>query len=343
MSTNIFTTRYMMTMMEEIRNPSSFILDTFFQRSEANDQEVAQFDVITDPQTVAAPQSPKAPAKAVQAIGYKAKATPRAYFAEKIPCEAWNMMQNRLPGDDPFTEKSALQRASTRMARDLAHLRRRLRRRYELMAIEALTTGKCVVHGDGVYFDVDYEYDQDNLITLSGTEVWTAPTTAHAYSLLREQAVDIQLRSGFNCDIVVLGKEAGKLFIQNSEVKDYLDNKRYELGAITPHRAPNGLTYLGSFPEFGEVYQYNWATVGGDGNQNIAFPEYGCLMGCTEPQNWKLYGPVPSFTAPRYTEEYADILREDDPEIMWTRLRSTFIPGLVYPKAFKYITVGSAV
>ncbi len=340
MAIDIFTTRYMMTVLEESFPPSSFMLDKFFTQTETSDQETAEFDVITDPQTVAAPQGPKLPAQAVQAIGYKTKTTPRAYFSEKIACEAWDMMRNRLPGDNMYVEKSVLERASVRMARDLDHLRRRLRRAYELMAVEALTTGKLKVQGKGVNFEVDYEYDEKNIITLSGSALWSA-TGAEVYGQLKDYAVDIQLRSGHNTDIIILGKEAAKLFIKNAEIKEYLNNRRYEMGQIAPKRLPGGVSYIGSFPEFGDVYSYHWATMNSSGELVTAFPEYGCYMGCTDALNWRLYGPVPSFTAPRYTEEYPDVFEEKDPEMHWTRLRSTFLPGLVQPKAGKFITVGS--
>lgn len=340
MAVDIFSTRYMMTVLEETFPPSSFMLDKFFTQTETSDQDIAEFDVITDPQTVSAPQSPKLEAKPVQAIGYKTKTTPRAYFAEKIPCAAWDMMEHRLPGDNSYVERSVLERASVRMARDLEHLRRRLRRRYELMAIEALTTGKLNVVGEGVNFEVDYEYDTDNLVTLSGNDVWTA-ATAEVYSQLKDWAIDIQRRSGHNTDIIVLGKEAAKLFLKNAEIKEYLNNRRYQVGEVSPARLPDGISYIGRFPEFGEVYGYHWATLDDSGDLVSAFPDYGCYMGCTGAANWRLFGPVPSFTAPRYTEEYPDTFDQKDPEIHWTRLRSTFIPGLVQPKAGIFVTVGS--
>lgn len=340
MAVDIFSTRYMITLLEESFPPSSFMLDRFFTQTETSDQDVAEFDVITDPQTVSAPQSPKLPAKPVQAVGYKTKTTPRAYFAEKIPCAAWDMMEHRLPGENAYVERGVLERASVRMARDLEHLRRRLRRKYELMAIEALTTGKLAVKGDGVNFEVDYEYDADNIVTLSGTDIWS-DSGAEVYSQLKDWAVDIQRRSGYNTDTVVLGKEAAKLFVKNAEVKEYLDNRRYQMGDVAPGRLPGGVTYIGRFPEFGEVYGYHWATVDDGGELISAFPDYGCYVGCSDAVNWRLYGPVPSFTAPRYTEEYPDVFDQKDPEQRWTRLRSTFIPGLVQPKAGMFVTVGS--
>lgn len=340
MAVDIFSTRYMITLLEESFPPSSFMLDRFFTQTETSDQDVAEFDVITDPQTVSAPQSPKLPAKPVQAVGYKTKTTPRAYFAEKIPCAAWDMMEHRLPGENAYVERGVLERASVRMARDLEHLRRRLRRKYELMAIEALTTGKLAVKGDGVNFEVDYEYDADNIVTLSGTDIWS-DSGAEVYSQLKDWAVDIQRRSGYNTDTVVLGKEAAKLFVKNAEVKEYLDNRRYQMGDVAPSRLPGGVTYIGRFPEFGEVYGYHWATVDDNGELISAFPDYGCYVGCSDAVNWRLYGPVPSFTAPRYTEEYPDVFDQKDPEQRWTRLRSTFIPGLVQPKAGMFVTVGS--
>lgn len=339
MAVDIFSTRYMMTVLEESFPPSSFMLDKFFTQTQTSDQAIAEFDVITIPQKSSSPQSPKLPSKPVQAVGYKTKTTPRAYFAEKIPCEAWDML-HRLPGDNAYVEKSVLERASVRMALDLKYLRQRLYRKYELMAIEALTTGKLAVKGDGVNFEVDYEYDTDNLVTLAGNDVWTG-TTAEIYSQLKDWAVEIQRRSGYNSDIVVLGKEAAKLFVKNAEIKEFLDNRRYQMGEVKPDRLPGGVSYIGSFPEFGDVYSYNWATTDDSDELVSAFPDYGCYIGCTQAVNWRLYGPVPSFSAPRYTSEYPDIVEQKDPEIHWTRLRSTFIPGLVQPKAGIFVTVGS--
>ena len=180
----------------------------------------------------------------------------------------------------------------------------------------------------------------DNLVTLAGNDVWTG-TTAEIYGQLKDWAVEIQRRSGYNSDIVVLGKEAAKLFVKNAEIKEFLDNRRYQMGEVKPDRLPGGVSYIGSFPEFGDVYSYNWATTDDSDELVSAFPDYGCYIGCTQAVNWRLYGPVPSFSAPRYTSEYPDIVEQKDPEIHWTRLRSTFIPGLVQPKAGIFVTVGS--
>ena len=173
-----------------------------------------------------------------------------------------DQLMDRLPGEDLYSGMTPAQRGAQQLMDEYNRLNDATTRREEWMAAQAIVTGTIPVKGEGVDEVIDFGFT--NKKALTGTAQW-GKSAAKILDNLEEWTNEVLVNGFANVDRAVLGKAAMRALLNDADVKEKLDNRRYFLGEINPRDLPNGVKYYGhlSAPSldlytYGEVYLDDW-------------------------------------------------------------------------------------
>lgn len=169
------------------------------------------------------------------------------------------ILQDRLPGETIHTTMTPEERQDYYLEQDAQELDDAITRREEVMVSELVSEGVVNVRG---YLDdnkqnfiddnIDYQMDPNHLITLAGGDAWDQ-VGSQKYSDIGD-ACELIRQAGYNPQNAIFGKNAWRLFSEDTNIQAKLDNQRIELGRIAPElrlNNGNGYAYMGFLPEFG--------------------------------------------------------------------------------------------
>ena len=171
--------------------------------------------------------------------------TPPSY-GEAFPVDVCDLL-DRMAGVDPFSaayEAYSVQFMSI-MAKGFMLVDDKIKRAVELQASQILQTGKLTLTnsaGTEVY-NLDFKPKATHFPVV-GT-AWSDTANADPLGDLQALAKVIRADGKIDCDMLIMGATALRNFLKNEEVKDNLDNRRYELGAIRPEMRDSGATFYG--------------------------------------------------------------------------------------------------
>lgn len=192
---DIFSTQVLAKVVERLRTPPSFLLDTFFPNVQTSDKEEIFFDVTDSKPRISPFVSPLLPGKVVDGGGYQTKSFKPAYVKDKRRFDA-NIPYKRVAGEAIGGSLSPAQRYERALATHLKDQLDNLTRREEVMAAEILRTGKVIVSGDGYPAQtVDFGRDETLTKALSGSSTWET-AGVNPIDNLEDWAIAIQDKSG---------------------------------------------------------------------------------------------------------------------------------------------------
>lgn len=167
-------------------------------------------------------------------------------YGEAFPLDVCELL-NRMAGVDPFT--AAFQEYSaalvTKMAKGFMLIDNKIKRAVELQASQILQTGVLTLtddNGDTVY-TLDFQPKATHFPTVSVS--WSTIATATPLADLEALAKIIRADGQINVDTLIFGDVALNNFLQNDLVKEALDNRRIDIGAIRPELSDSGATFYG--------------------------------------------------------------------------------------------------
>ena len=215
---DIFSTQVLAKVVERLRTPPSFLLDTFFPNVQTSDKEEIFFDVTDSKPRISPFVSPLLPGKVVDGGGYQTKSFKPAYVKDKRRFDA-NIPYKRVAGEAIGGSLSPAQRYERALATHLKDQLDNLTRREEVMAAEILRTGKVIVSGDGYPAQtVDFGRDETLTKALSGSSTWET-AGVNPIDNLEDWAIAIQDKSGVVAKTVVMDPQAWKIFRGNDIVQ----------------------------------------------------------------------------------------------------------------------------
>lgn len=254
MPINLFEPRTMMKAIERMAPVNTFFKTTFFSNVETSPTKTVEADFVKGNRKLAPFVHPKIGGKTVENTGYKTNIFEPALVAPDTVTSADDLM-NRLPGESLYSGVTPAERAAVKLGQDLAKLDEMITRREEWMCAQALLTGKIPVIGEGLNYEIDFQFT--NKVTLSGTDLWSDDASDPMQDL-EDWYKQVQLNGLVNPDICIMAGNVANRFTQHPKVKDVLDVKNYELAIIAPKQLPNGVTYVGTINKLGlDIYQYN--------------------------------------------------------------------------------------
>ena len=168
---------------------------------------------------------------------------------------------NRRPGEDPFQSPNFQANATTKAFNLMLKLENKIRRSIELQASQVMQTGRATLSdSNGIaLYEINYSPKTTHFPTTSNA--WDG-SNGDPVSDIDSLAEVIRNDGLGDPDMLIMGSRAFEAFIQNTEVRGRLDNRRFELGRIVPmDRMGNGGSFRGTV-EIGN-YSYDIWTYGG--------------------------------------------------------------------------------
>jgi hypothetical protein len=328
MSIDIFSTHVLNRTVEYLDRPASFLLDTFFGQVQTEDAEEIHFDIDKSKPRLAPFVSPLVAGKVVANEGFETKSFKPAYVKDKRRFDP-NAPLKRTLGERIGGSLTAQQRRDAALNRALRNQLDNLTRREEVMASEALRTGKVTVAGeDYPTVVVDFQRDAALSVTLTTGNKW-GEAGVNVVNDLEDWAALVQDKSGAAGRTVVLDTKAWKLFKANDEVERLLDIRRITgesslaLGPVVFGQANEKARYVGSIGDF-NIFVYNDVYVDDAGVSQKLLPDNTVLLGSTvQLEGTRCYGAIQdekaNYRAQRY---FAKSWLEEDPALRWLLLQS---------------------
>lgn len=336
-----FATATLMTVLQDLRQPSSFLLDTFFPSTFEDPSEEIHFDVLSGKRRITPFVHPTKAGKVVDSLGYSAKTFKPAYAKDKRIFKPTAPLK-RLAGERIGGDMSPEQRLDALVNQELADQLGMLTMREEVMAAEALRTGKVTVSGEG--FEtvvVDFGRTAGHTIALLTNDRWSV-THADSNPLedLETGSGLCQTNAGGLGNIVVLAPDAWKAMrarlIQRGEWEQLFNSLRSSTDSSAnagPLVAQAGGRHVGTIGSF-DLWVYDQTYVDDAGNTQNVMPSGTVIMGDANVEGIRAYGAiVDEEAAYKATRYFSKSWIEKDPAVRMLLLQSAPLVVPLRPNA----------
>ena len=172
-------------------------------------------------------------------------------------------LQKKGFGEALFSNLSPEQRQAAIFMKDYQEIDQMITRREEAMAAELLTTNKLTMNHiadkDDEYMTVEVKFYEGgtNPAVYTPANTWT--TSTNVFSELHA-IIRMLTQRGLPATDCIVGADVADLLMRNTVIKEYLDNRRFELGYINPVELPPYVALLTTLNVFGHklsIYTYD--------------------------------------------------------------------------------------
>lgn len=153
--------------------------------------------------------------------------------------------------------------------RGLQEILNKITRRHEIMAAQAISTGKITsLAGDKENFELDFGFTSEQLITLGGNDLWTA-ATAKIVDNLETWSRSIFQRVSSPVRNVLMGSSVLSAIRGNAKIVSLLDrNSGIQTGELFPGSSSSNVRPVG---EIAGLRLWEYSDIYGSGNNSV-FP-----------------------------------------------------------------------
>jgi Phage major capsid protein E len=309
----------------------TFLRDTFFTDRQFPASDLVEFDFQRGRRKMAPFVAPMVGGKIMERQGFQT----RFYKVPRVaPARAMRLadLEPRMMGETIYSDRSQTDRAAELLADDGIFCDEAISRREEWMCREVLINGLITVTADDNYtYAIDFTEGTPNVNVETPLALWNLPASDPLLDLENARRNTIQA-SGISPNIALMGTDASDAFIRNASVQAFFDNRRMQLGAITPVIQDAAVTHIGNVPGL-EIYTYSEWFEDDAGTLFEMLPANMVLVADTRTPNKMIYGaysqledPVAkvyrSYRAARIPLVYADVMNSQ----LWYRLTSLPMP-----------------
>ncbi len=250
-----FTPREMLAMMKQFPRPTDFLSSLFVKIRNMTNKTHIEIDKVIGNQVAAGYVSRQAGPNVVGKAGFNTLMHVAPYLYEQIPIKPSDL-DVRAAGSDVYANPMDFYAA--RYSTWLGQLEDRFIRTEEQQVAEALLTGKVVVAGKGVAYEVDFGQDGTHIKDVSGSTPWD--TTGNFLDNIQAWVQQIDDTGAPGPNVLVGSSSAMRAAIDDDEVQALMDNRRVERGEINPRLIrEQRATYLGNLRGIGfdlDLYSY---------------------------------------------------------------------------------------
>lgn len=288
---DIFNSQVLARVVAELPAPAPFFLNSFFREIQTDDAEEICFDVEHGRHRLAPFVSPLVAGQVVHSKGFTTKTFRPAYVKDKRILNANRPLRRALGeriGGDAINPAVRLQLALTGELQDQLEM---LTRRQEVMAIEALRTGKIIVSGDQYpTTEVDFQRDPALTRTLLGNSRW-GKEDGRPLADVRAWASLIAQKSGARATTVAMDGKAWALFRADPEVERELARFR-GTAQLNPAVAGEGGRHMGTVGDL-DIWLYAGWYEDPDSGQAVQYlPDNTVIMTGPELEGVRAYGAI---------------------------------------------------
>jgi hypothetical protein len=328
MSVDIFSTHVLTRVVENLNRPSSFLLDSFFGSEQTEESEEIHFDIDKSKPRLTPFVSPLVAGQVVDDEGYVTKSFKPAYAKDKRRFDPLRPLKRSI-GEKIGGTLLPQQRLEANLNRTMMKQLENLTRREEVMASEALRTGKITVEGDNYpTVVVDFGRDPELTVALAGSSRW-GEATINPLDDLEDWVATVQEKSGAVARTVIMDTKAWRLFKSNEKIEKLLDIRRLRddaginLGPIAFGQGNELARYVGSIGDL-DFWIYNDRYVDEQDQTQKLLPDYTVLLGSiSQLEGTRCYGSIldekANYRAQRY---FSKSWLEEDPAVRWLLLQS---------------------
>lgn len=267
---DVYALPTLLKVVGNLPQPSTYILNTFFQDGEPFDTEWVEIQTIKGNKPIAPYVSELQPGKVILRTGFTANQYRPALIKPARPITAIDL-KVRAAGEDLANPDQPEVRARKLLARDIIELTDTITRRKIQQASELMFTGKVTQIGEGVSQVIDYDFS--NIITLSGTDLWSNPDS-DPIAFLAEQRRKIMDANAPTPNIILADYDAAVALMRHPKVLELANNRGVDIGNIDTTLLPDGVTYHGRLRDVGmDVYSYTGTYTDDDGQEVPFIPE----------------------------------------------------------------------
>lgn len=324
---DIYSTGALNRVVDSLKRTPAFFLNTFFTQVETSDTEEIFFDVEKDgtKRRLAPFVHPLVEGKVVESRGFETKSFRPAYVKDKRVHDAQKPFKRSI-GEQIGTgqQLTPQQRRELQIRMDLADQRDMLTRRLELMAIEAVRTGKETVNmlmpdGSEQSVVVDFGRDTGQTITLAGAARWGEAGVKPSEDLEDWTLQTLKL-SGSSIRNIVMDPEAWKLFRADGDLEKKLDLRRAISGQINLGLIPDHIQYKGSDGTFDYWVYADWYY---DGSTEQKVLPDNTVLGVGDIMGVRHFGAIKDEAAGFQARElFAKSWMQEDPSVRYLLMQS---------------------
>lgn len=303
---DLFSTNYLNGVVDSLKRTPAFILNTFFTSVETSDTEEIHFDVELDgkKRRLAPFVHPLVGGKLVESRGFQTKTFTPAYVKDLRVHDA-NRPFKRTAGEQIGGSQNVTpaQRQQINLTRDLRDQVDMLTRRLEVMAVEALRTGKVTVKGDG-FDSVQVNFGRDANLTITKT-VGTKWGDGGIDPLADLEAWGMLVLKGSGSSIrnIIMEPDAWVKFRDNAKLEKRLDLTRAETGKINLGVIPDHVQYKGSDGTYDYWVYADWYIDPDTGTETPMLPS-GTVLGVGDIMGVRHFGAIKNEEAGYQSREY---------------------------------------
>lgn len=177
-------------------------------------------------------------------------------LAEQMDFEACSLLP-REPGVNPYADQEFQAKATSKVLRGTSKLVPLFRRTQELQASTILQTGKCSLPGaDGtIQYELDYQPKASHFPTV--VTAWDDPLSTKQEDI--EAVATLNRKDGKRrSNILIFGKDAKREWINDPKIQKLLDNRKINIGEISPVERAEDATFFGMI-WIGEYQYEQWS------------------------------------------------------------------------------------
>jgi len=326
MSVDMYKTRNMLDVLKQIHIPGDFLLKTFVTAKKFHSTRTVDIDIVRMGKKMAPFVSPVVEGKVITKKGFTTKTHTLPYIKIKRPFSPEDALE-RLPGLTMYESQTAQAYIAKELGETLKEFDDMIFRREEYMAATMLQTGKVIVEGDGLSYEIDVGMAASHLPVLLTTDRWSE-ATATIQADLKAWGLKVYRDSGLTATRAILGSDAAAAMLSNDAFIGSLDTRRVDRGLIDISKLDKGVIYYGFDKESGlDLYGYNEQffeeddTDASDGTELIDPKKV--IVASTQLRMTQHYGLISevkvNFVGPRYPKVWVT----EDPSVQWIMLQSS--------------------
>jgi len=322
---DIYSTGVLARVIAELPAPAPFILNSFFRELQTETSEEIHFDVDTGRRRLAPFVAPIVAGKVVQSKGYVTKTFKPAYVKDKRVFDSTRPFKRTI-GERIGGELSPAQRVQALLASDLQDQLQMLARRQEVMAVEALRTGKVTVEGDEYpTVVVDFGRHAELTVNLAQGKRW-GEAGVDPLADVQAWSLNVTKHSGATANTLVMDVEAWKLFSASESVQKLLDRFRGN-DRLNVTVTGEGGRYMGNIGDF-DIWVYAGFYEDPKSGQSVPYlPEHTVIITSPDLEGTRAYGAIRDEEAgfqamPYFSKSWV----EKDPAVRYLLLQSAPLP-----------------
>lgn len=335
MPMNRFSTEYMLGVIENLKRPPSFLLSTFFPTVVTFQTEAVDVDVVTRARRLAPLVSPLVAGKIVNQASQETRVIKPAYTKDKRVFRPGEALK-RVAGETIGGSYSPDQRRQIQLAAELEDQIGMITRRKEIMAMEALRTGKVTLVGDQYPTTVvDFQRDATLTIDISAGTPWTN-AAAKPLADLRTWALRAKKIEGVFPRRVVMATDVFDIFVTHANVEKRWQAQNANLinVAIKTGDALEETATLMGYIEGFEIWVYSDWYINDAGAEVDALPAGELVMASSQLQGQQLHGAIQDAKAGLQGLEYfPKMWEEEDPSVEFLLTQSAPLVAPLRPNA----------